>query len=64
MSKNKKKTRYSSNFRKTNETEISVEVNIDGNGIYDIKTPLPFLRIGNSSVLKINIFLFSLIDAM
>ena len=42
MSKNKNKTRYSSNYRKTNETEISVEVNIDGNGIYDINTPLPF----------------------
>ena len=43
MTENSKKIRYSSNYRKTKETEISVEVNIDGKGIYDIKTPLPFL---------------------
>ncbi len=42
MSKKNEKIRYSSNYRKTKETEISVEVNIDGKGIYDIETPLPF----------------------
>ncbi len=42
MFKKNEKIRYSSNYRKTKETEISVEVNIDGKGIYDIETPLPF----------------------
>lgn len=30
--------------RKTTETQISVEVIIDGEGIYDINTPVPFLN--------------------
>ena len=42
MFKKNEKIRYSSNYRKTKETEISVEVNIDGKGVYDIETPLPF----------------------
>ena len=29
--------------RKTKETEITVSLNLDGTGSYDIKTPLPFL---------------------
>lgn len=29
--------------RKTNETEISVELNLDGNGIYDVETGIGFL---------------------
>jgi imidazoleglycerol-phosphate dehydratase len=29
--------------RKTKETEISVEMNLDGTGRYSIKTPIPFL---------------------
>ncbi len=29
--------------RKTNETEISVELNLDGNGTYDIDTGIGFL---------------------
>lgn len=30
--------------RKTKETEISLEINIDGQGDYDIDTPVPFLN--------------------
>ncbi|MEK6531319.1 MAG: imidazoleglycerol-phosphate dehydratase HisB [Deltaproteobacteria bacterium] len=29
--------------RKTNETDISIEINLDGSGMADIKTPVPFL---------------------
>ncbi len=29
--------------RKTRETDITVEVNLDGSGVNDIKTPIPFL---------------------
>ena len=31
-------------LRKTNETEIEVELNIDGSGKYNIKTPIGFLN--------------------
>ncbi len=30
-------------IRKTKETDITLELNLDGKGAYDIKTPLPFL---------------------
>ncbi len=30
--------------RKTKETQISVDLNIDGTGVYQIKTPIPFLN--------------------
>lgn len=30
--------------RKTKETQISVDLNIDGTGLYQIKTPIPFLN--------------------
>jgi imidazoleglycerol-phosphate dehydratase len=30
--------------RKTRETDISLEINIDGNGKYQIDTPIPFLN--------------------
>ena len=29
--------------RKTSETEVVVEINLDGSGLYQIETPLPFL---------------------
>ena len=29
--------------RKTKETDISLELNLDGRGVYNIKTPIPFL---------------------
>jgi imidazoleglycerol-phosphate dehydratase len=29
--------------RKTRETQIRVEVNLDGSGVHEVKTPLPFL---------------------
>jgi imidazoleglycerol-phosphate dehydratase len=35
--------RTASVARKTSETEISVEVNLDGTGVYDIKTGIGFL---------------------
>ncbi len=42
MIKDNKTLRQSSIKRKTSETEIFSELNIDGTGQYDIKTPLPF----------------------
>ena len=38
------KKRVSENFRKTSETEIYCKVNIDGNGINKINTPVPFMN--------------------
>ena len=37
------KKRRSSSFRETKETKIDVEVNIDGKGEYNIRTPEPFI---------------------
>ena len=37
-----KKERKSENFRKTSETEIFCKVNIDGKGLSNINTPIPF----------------------
>ncbi len=42
MEKNKILVRKSSVKRKTKETEILSEINIDGKGKYNVKTPLPF----------------------
>ncbi|MBI3923364.1 MAG: imidazoleglycerol-phosphate dehydratase HisB [Armatimonadetes bacterium] len=30
--------------RKTNETDIHLEINLDGNGKYDVNLPVPFLK--------------------
>ena len=39
-----KKERKSENFRKTSETEIFCKVNIDGKGLSNINTPIPFMN--------------------
>ena len=39
-----KKERKSENFRKTSETEIFCKVNIDGKGLSNISTPIPFMN--------------------
>ena len=46
--------------RKTQETDISVKVNIDGSGNYNIKTPLPFMthmleQLSKHSLIDLNI---------
>ena len=41
---NYKIIRKSSINRKTSETNIKTEVNIDGTGKHNIETPVPFLR--------------------
>ncbi len=46
--------------RKTQETNISVKVNIDGSGNYNIKTPLPFMthmleQLSKHSLIDLNI---------
>ena len=38
-----KKKRISENFRKTSETEIYCKVNLDGKGLNEIVTPIPFI---------------------
>jgi len=30
--------------RKTSETEISLDITVDGTGVYDVQTPVPFLN--------------------
>ena len=37
------KKRQAENHRKTSETDIYCKVNIDGKGINNINTPLPFM---------------------
>lgn len=44
MNKKIRKTRAASITRKTKETHISVDVNVDGKGKYDITSPLPFMN--------------------
>ena len=39
-----KKERISENFRKTSETEIFCKLNIDGKGLSNINTPIPFMN--------------------
>ncbi len=39
-----KTKRQASLHRKTSETDIALNLNIDGTGVYKIKTPLPFLN--------------------
>ena len=39
-----KKERKSENHRKTSETEIFCKVNIDGKGVSNINTPIPFMN--------------------
>ena len=39
-----KKDRKHENFRKTSETEIFCKVNIDGKGLSNINTPIPFMN--------------------
>ena len=39
-----KKERKSENYRKTSETEIFCKVNIDGKGVSNINTPIPFMN--------------------
>ena len=39
-----KKERKSENFRRTSETEIFCKVNIDGKGLSNINTPIPFMN--------------------
>ena len=39
-----KKERIFENFRKTSETEIFCKVNIDGKGLSNINTPIPFMN--------------------
>ncbi len=52
--------RHSSSSRETKETKIFVEVNIDGSGKYDIRTPEPFIthmleQLSKHSLIDINI---------
>ena len=35
--------RIAVNHRKTNETDISVEINLDGTGVYEVSTGIGFL---------------------
>ena len=56
----KKLERVSSVHRKTNETQIKVEVNLDGTGKHSIKTGLPFFnhmiqQLSKHSLIDINI---------
>jgi imidazoleglycerol-phosphate dehydratase len=39
-----KKLRKAKIVRKTSETQITTELNVDGKGRYDIQTPIPFLN--------------------
>ena len=55
-----KKKRQAENYRKTSETDIYCKVNIDGKGINDINTPLPFMnhmlaQISKHSLIDLNI---------
>ena len=55
-----KKKRQAENYRKTSETDIYCKVNIDGKGINNINTPLPFMnhmlaQISKHSLIDLNI---------
>ncbi len=55
-----KKKRQAENHRKTSETDIYCKVNIDGKGINNINTPLPFMnhmleQISKHSLIDLNI---------